>query len=122
MEVDQDTGEPQAISAPREAGVGHDRRRIEGRPGAGNLEQHPEAGGGERRVVDLKYIVVYERTPNNYSAYVPDLPGCVATGSTRKQVERRIREAVSFHLEGLKAVAEPLPEPSAWAETVETGV
>jgi predicted RNase H-like HicB family nuclease len=67
----------------------------------------------------MKYAVVFEKTPNNYSAYVPDLPGCVATGTTREEVERHIREAVTFHLEGLREENLPIPEPSAWADLVE---
>ena len=67
----------------------------------------------------MKYAVVYEKAPNNYSAYVPDLPGCVATGATRQEVEHNIREAIAFHLEGMRLDDLPVPEPSAWAETVE---
>ena len=67
----------------------------------------------------MTYAVVYERTPNNYSAYVPDLPGCVATGSTRDEVEKLIREAIAVHLEGLRREREPIPEPAAWTELVE---
>jgi predicted RNase H-like HicB family nuclease len=63
--------------------------------------------------------VIFEKTSNNYSAYVPDLPGCVATGATREEVERHIREAVTFHLEGLREEKLPIPEPSAWADLVE---
>ena len=67
----------------------------------------------------MKYAVVYERTPNNYSAYVPDLPGCVATGVSREEVEQRIREAVALHLEGLRRERQPIPDPTAWTELVE---
>lgn len=67
----------------------------------------------------MKYVVVYERTTTGWSAYVPDLPGCVAAGETRQETERLIREAIAFHLEGLRAENAPVPEPSAWAETVE---
>ena len=67
----------------------------------------------------MKYAVVFERTPNNYSAYVPDLPGCVATGATRAEVERNIREAVALHLDGLRREREPMPEPESWTELVE---
>ena len=67
----------------------------------------------------MKYVVVYEQTPNNYSAYVPDLPGCVAAGKTREETERLIREAIAFHLEGLRESDEPIPEPGTWTETVE---
>jgi predicted RNase H-like HicB family nuclease len=67
----------------------------------------------------VKYAVVFERTPNNYSAYVPDLPGCIATGRTRNEVEKRIREAIAFHLEGLRELSQNPPEATAWTELVE---
>jgi predicted RNase H-like HicB family nuclease len=67
----------------------------------------------------MRYAVVYEKTPNNYSAYVPDLPGCVATGATREEVERNIREAIDLHLEGLRREREPIPEAASWTELVE---
>lgn len=67
----------------------------------------------------MKYAVVFEKSDHNFAAYVPDLPGCVATGKTRDDVERHIREAISFHIEGLRAQGEPVPEPVTWAELVE---
>ena len=67
----------------------------------------------------MKYVVVYEETPTGFSAFVPDLPGCVAAGETRNETERLIREAIPFHLEGLRESDEPIPEPGAWTETVE---
>jgi predicted RNase H-like HicB family nuclease len=67
----------------------------------------------------MKYAVVYEKAPGSFSAYVPDLPGCVATGVTTEDVKRNIREAISFHIEGIRLGKLPLPEPSAWAETVD---
>ena len=67
----------------------------------------------------MKYVVVYERTPNNWSAYVPDLPGCVAAGDTREEVERLIREAIALHLGALRDSGEPMPEPGAWTSLVE---
>lgn len=67
----------------------------------------------------MKYAVVYEKAPNNYAAYVPDLPGCVSTGATREEVERNIREAIAFHLEGMRMDGDPIPEPQTWAELVE---
>ncbi len=65
-----------------------------------------------------EYTVIYERGKRNWSAYVPDLPGCIATGKTRQAVERTIREAIEFHIEGLKARREPAPEPSIEAGVV----
>ena len=67
----------------------------------------------------MKYTVVIEKTPNNYAAYVPDLPGCVATASTREELMEEIREAIAFHIEGIREDGEPIPEPQATAETVE---
>ncbi len=67
----------------------------------------------------MKYVVVYEQTPTGWSAYVPDVPGCVAAGAKREETERLIREAIVFHLEGLRENDEPIPVPGTWTETVE---
>jgi predicted RNase H-like HicB family nuclease len=60
-----------------------------------------------------KYLVVFEKTKSGYSAYVPDLPGCVATGKNRNDVEKRIYDAITFHLEGLKELNHKIPRPRA---------
>ncbi|MCY4546231.1 MAG: type II toxin-antitoxin system HicB family antitoxin [Gemmatimonadetes bacterium] len=70
----------------------------------------------------MKYTVVIERTPNNYAAYVPDLPGCVASAGTRKEVLKEIREAIAFHLEGMHEDGEPIPVPQTTAVVVDTAV
>ena len=57
----------------------------------------------------MKFTVVIERTPNNYAAYVPDLPGCVATAKTREALLEEIREAIEFHIEGMRDDGEPVP-------------
>ena len=67
----------------------------------------------------MKFVVVYEQSTTGCSAYVPDLPGCVAAGETREETERLIREAIAFHLEGLREFGEPIREPGTWTETVE---
>jgi len=67
----------------------------------------------------MRYAVVIEKGEGNYGAYVPDLPGCVATGVTIEDVEREIQEAIEFHLEGLRADGLPIPEPSSRVEYVE---
>ena len=67
----------------------------------------------------MKYTVVIERTPNNYAAYVPDLPGCVATANTREALLEEIREAIEFHIEGMREDGEPVPEPLATSALVE---
>jgi predicted RNase H-like HicB family nuclease len=69
-----------------------------------------------------EYTVIYECGIRNWSAYVPDLPGCIATGKTRKQVERLMREAIEFHIEGLKAKGERVPKPSVQAGIVSVAV
>jgi len=67
----------------------------------------------------MRYAVVIEKGEGNYGAYVPDLPGCVATGDTIEDVEREIQEAIEFHLEGLRADGLPVPEPSSRVEYIE---
>jgi predicted RNase H-like HicB family nuclease len=67
----------------------------------------------------MRYAVVIEKAGENYSAYVPDLPGCVATGDSLEAVEAEIRAAVRFHIEGLKQDGLAVPEPTSIAEYVE---
>ena len=67
----------------------------------------------------MKYLVVVEKAAGNYSAYVPDLPGCVATGGTLEDVQQNIREAVAMHMEGLREDGLPVPAPQTQAEFVE---
>ncbi|HEY5064199.1 MAG TPA: type II toxin-antitoxin system HicB family antitoxin [Xanthobacteraceae bacterium] len=67
----------------------------------------------------MRYAVVIERADGNFSAYVPDLPGCVATGATVSEVELEIREAIRFHVDGLKADGLAVPPPTSIAEYVE---
>lgn len=69
-----------------------------------------------------QYTVIYESGKRNWSAYVPDLPGCIATGKTRQTVEQQIREAIEFHIKGLTARGEPVPEPSIEAGSVSVSV
>jgi predicted RNase H-like HicB family nuclease len=64
----------------------------------------------------MRYAVVIEKADGNYSAYVPDLPGCVATGATIPEVETEIREAIRFHIDGLKADGLVVPAPTSIAE------
>jgi predicted RNase H-like HicB family nuclease len=67
----------------------------------------------------VKYAVVIEKASSNFSAYVPDLPGCVATGRTVEETERHLREAIELHLEGMKKDGQPIPEPSSSVDYVE---
>ena len=65
------------------------------------------------------YAIVIEQGANNFSAYVPDLPGCITTGRTREEIERNIREAIELHLEGMREDGEAIPEPHTTVGYVE---
>jgi predicted RNase H-like HicB family nuclease len=67
----------------------------------------------------MKYLVIIERGEKGYGAHVPDLPGCVAAGDSREEVLALIKEAIEFHIEGLREGGEPVPSPSSVAELVE---
>jgi predicted RNase H-like HicB family nuclease len=67
----------------------------------------------------MRYLVVVEKGPTSYGAYVPDLPGCIAVGETREEVLASIHEAIEFHLDGLKEDGHPIPPPSSSSEIVE---
>jgi predicted RNase H-like HicB family nuclease len=81
-------------------------------------EQHSEAGWPQGEEL-MRYAVVIEKAGSNYGAYVPDLPGCIATGDSVEEVGENIREAIRFHIDGMKEDCLPIPEPSARAEYVE---
>lgn len=67
----------------------------------------------------MRYAIVIENAGSNYAAYVPDLPGCVATGTTVEETERSIREAIEFHIEGMRKDGTPIPPPSSRVDYVE---
>ncbi|MEH1935852.1 MAG: type II toxin-antitoxin system HicB family antitoxin [Nostoc sp.] len=67
----------------------------------------------------MQYVVVIEKADGNYSAYVPDLPGCVAVGETLEEVKQMIAEAIEFHLEGMLEDGLPIPKPTSIAHEVE---
>ncbi|MGA2780206.1 MAG: type II toxin-antitoxin system HicB family antitoxin [Steroidobacteraceae bacterium] len=66
----------------------------------------------------MEYLVVIEKSENSYGAYIPDLPGCVAVGSTRREALRLIREAVTLHIEGLRNKGEPIPPATSKSEMI----
>ncbi len=70
----------------------------------------------------MRYAIVIEKSASNYAAYVPDLPGCIATGATLDETETLIREAIAFHLEGLQADGQPLPPPNSQVDYIEVPV
>ena len=61
----------------------------------------------------MEFAIVIEKAENNYAAYVPDLPGCVATGKTVEETEQQIRKAILFHLQGLREDGQPIPKPTS---------
>ena len=65
-----------------------------------------------------RFLIVIEKAENNYSAYSPDLPGCVATGATREKAEKNMHEAIKMHIGGLKEDNQPIPESHSFAEYV----
>jgi predicted RNase H-like HicB family nuclease len=67
----------------------------------------------------MRYAIVIEKAESNYSAYVPDLPGCVATGATAEEAEAQIRETIEFHLDGLREDGAPIPPPASRVDYVD---
>ena len=69
----------------------------------------------------MRYAIVIEKAEGNYSAYAPDLPGCVATGASIEEIETQMQEAIAFHLEGLREDGAIIPAPSSRVEYIEIG-
>ena len=70
----------------------------------------------------MRYAIIIEKSATGFAAYAPDLPGCIAAGETLEQTEQLIKEAIEFHIEGLREDGEAIPEPSSFAEYVEVAV
>ena len=81
----------------------------------GTLNNILKAGGPQA----MKLLVIVEPTTSGFSAFSPDVPGCIATGATREEVEAAIRDAIAFHLDGLREDGLPLPAPTSYALSVE---
>ena len=88
-----------------------------GRLGTGHIQQHSETGWTQG-VAMHRFLIVIEKADNNFSAYSPDLPGCVATGATREETERLMYEAIQLHVEGLQEDNQPIPASTSYAEYV----
>jgi predicted RNA binding protein YcfA (HicA-like mRNA interferase family)/predicted RNase H-like HicB family nuclease len=92
---------------------------IAGKPGddggTRNAQQHPQTSGAE----GMKYLIVIEKTATGYSAYSPDLPGCIATAATEEDVQQEMTAAMSFHLDGLRQEGIRIPEPRTKSSYVE---
>lgn len=68
------------------------------------------------------YVVIFEKGERNWGAFSPDLPGCIATGKTKADVKKRMRFAISFHIQGLRKLGLPIPRPACVAETISVAV
>jgi predicted RNase H-like HicB family nuclease len=87
--------------------------------GCRHAEQRLQASRTEEVRFDMRYASVIEKAEGNYSAYVPDLPGCVATAATLEEIEAEIRQAIAFHLDGLREDGLPVPPAASTVEYVE---
>ena len=85
------------------------------------MAEHPKASGLATVAPTLTYAVVIEWGPHNYSAYVPDLPGCISTGKTVEETTRNIQEAIEGHLAVMREYGEPIPEPRTQVAMVSVG-
>ncbi len=110
------SGQPPAVRSRDEGGHGDGQRQSQRRRAPENFEKHLETGRTGTGMT--QYAVVFEKGKRNWSAYVPDLPGCVATGKTRKETETMIREAIEFHLEGMRLRKMPIPPSVSTAANV----
>src|SRR5689334_16623347 len=106
------------IRAPGEAGAGDRGRATAEGPGPEAAPEHPSAGGSDA----MRYLIILEPTPTGFSAYSPDLEGCVAAGDDREETIALMREAIAFHLQGLSASGEPIPSPASEPAYVEVPV
>ena len=123
MAVGEDPRQPPVVQERAQAGYSYSSRETELGCATRHVERHTEAGrpeeGRERRM--MRYMVVVEQGATSWGAHVPDLPGCVAIGETRVEVLQLIREAIEFHIAGLKQDGLPVPAPSSEGEIVEVG-
>ncbi len=93
---------------------------VAGKPNDDLAPGHPEQYPQTSRTKMSRYLIILEETTTGYSAYSPDLPGCIATGSTREETESEMHDAIEFHIEGLRMAGEPVPEPRSHAAYCET--
>ena len=107
------------VPASGETRNGDHRRQARRQPPAGDMGQHHQVSRTEGVKKPMQYTIVIERSPRNYAAYAPDLPGCIATGATREEAVREMRRAIAFDIESLREHGEPVPEPRCTAAVVD---
>jgi predicted RNase H-like HicB family nuclease len=115
METKEHGGQSPAVRSPDEAGEGHSRGPSQQRSGNRYGTLDTEAGRIETMT---EYAVVLEKTGNGWSAYVPDLDGCIAAGDTEAETLQLIREAIALHIEAMRQDGDPIPEPTTHVEYV----
>jgi predicted RNase H-like HicB family nuclease len=102
-----------ATRASEEAAERAEEARMVGKKAVQDAKSAGTEASGKR------YLVIFEKANDNYSAYSPDIPGCIATGKTRDEVEKKFREAISLHFAGLTEDGLPVPEPTSFIEYIE---
>ena len=107
-------GSPRQFHHPSKPGTVTHRRSSVDRAPSQDFRYNQKAGGSS-----MKFAVIYEAGPGGYSAYAPDLPGCVAAASTLGETRDLMEEAIEFHIDGMRLHGEPIPEPSSLAEMLE---
>ncbi len=120
LEVKSGQGQPPPVRSSAQGDGGHSAGPPwQGRP-SGNFEgDSTERGSGGETTELMTYAVIYEQGPTSWGAYVPDLPGVISVGESRDEVERSIREAIEFHVEGMREEGLAIPAPSSFAGEVE---
>jgi predicted RNase H-like HicB family nuclease len=83
-----------------------------------NFKQYSKTSWIKGRKTEMKYLIIIEKAKNNYSAYIPDVPGCIATGKTPDEAHKKIAKALKMQLSGLKEAGLPIPEPLAQADYI----
>lgn len=113
-------GQSPTVPSCDETGHRHGFGKPEYRHSAWHVKQCNETGWTKEIGVNyMRYLVIVEKGPTSFGAHVPDLPGCIAVGSTRDEALALIREAIEFHVEGLKHDGVPVPPPSSTSELVD---
>src|SRR5919204_2025314 len=110
--------QPPAVRTSHEAGQGDGGRKAGRRRAEGHGSEYPSTGRTTEAEQMSEYLVVIEHEGDSWGAYCPDLPGVGVVGDSQDEVEKLIREAIAFHLDGLRQAGEPIPEPTAVGTTL----
>src|SRR5580698_2870318 len=120
MEARGPRREPSPVQASGQAGSCERSRSFRRRCRHRNTEEYLPAIRPEReQIMSMQYTIIIEKAKNNYSAYAPDLPGCITTGKTIEETSRNMQEAIALHIRGMREDGDPIPEPTTTAAVVE---